>query len=95
MRMTIEKLISAMFISDHAMLLDFDWDVTAFASQPLWQIWEREGRRRRPRGHGRRNSVKARRRAGLAAPQKGSSPAKSQSCELPGSVRYRCSVEAA
>lgn len=32
---------------DHAMLMDFDPDVTAFASQPFWLHWSDEVRRRR------------------------------------------------
>ena len=32
---------------DHAMLLDFDPDVTGFASQPFWFYWPDEARRRR------------------------------------------------
>uniref|UniRef100_UPI001009E285 TnsA-like heteromeric transposase endonuclease subunit n=1 Tax=Streptomyces roseicoloratus TaxID=2508722 RepID=UPI001009E285 len=31
---------------DHAMLLDFDQQVTAFASQPMWLFWTSGGRRR-------------------------------------------------
>ncbi|MEU3279272.1 TnsA-like heteromeric transposase endonuclease subunit [Streptomyces antibioticus] len=31
---------------DHAMLLDFDQQVTAFASQPMWLFWKSGGRRR-------------------------------------------------
>ncbi|MFJ2865947.1 TnsA-like heteromeric transposase endonuclease subunit [Kitasatospora sp. NPDC087314] len=31
---------------DHAMLLDFDDQITGFASQPLWLFWQ-EGRKRR------------------------------------------------
>nr|WP_223243298.1 TnsA-like heteromeric transposase endonuclease subunit [Streptomyces sp. CBMA123] len=31
---------------DHAMLLDFDQQVTGFASQPLWLFWQESGKRR-------------------------------------------------
>jgi hypothetical protein len=32
---------------DHAMLLDFDPDVVAFASQPFWLVWRADGKQRR------------------------------------------------
>nr|WP_223242278.1 TnsA-like heteromeric transposase endonuclease subunit [Streptomyces sp. CBMA123] len=41
---------------DHAMLLDFDQQVTGFASQPLWLFWQEGGKRR---SHARRTGSPA------------------------------------